>query len=176
MKNALIFTVIGLLSLTSAHAETTATDDETQNLAQLRKKIVQVKKEMDYLMKDLQSSDTAGGDIFSFGSDVKVDITQDEKNIYVLADLPGMDKEKIDITLENNRVLHIAGMREVITEDKTSGVIRKERMSGKFERTFQLPVECKSEGIQANYKAGVLSITIPKAESAATSAVHVPIK
>ena len=66
------------------------------------------------------------------------------------------------ITLENNKVLKIAGTREIEKTQTKPGTIRQERAYGRFERVLELPSEGTNEGIQANYKNGVLELIIPK--------------
>jgi HSP20 family protein len=133
-------------------------------MERLHKRLVRVKRQVDSLMKDLvdTTTDQAGGLVSDFGQAVRVDITQDATNMMVKADLPGMDKDRIDITLVNNRLLRIAGTRNVAREEKAPGVVRQERMSGHFERILQLPAEGMSEGLKAIYQNGVLEVTIPK--------------
>ncbi|MDD5438671.1 MAG: hypothetical protein PHS37_00600, partial [Candidatus Omnitrophica bacterium] len=90
MKKIIVGLLLGFMVVTYGYAETASQGDDTASLEQLRKKIVTLKKEMDYLIKDLRESDTLGVDMAPFASDVKVDITQDEQNILVKADIPGM--------------------------------------------------------------------------------------
>lgn len=184
MKKIAIIATICFLSASLVSAQTTGkvpVDDQTQeerNLEILSKKLIRMKKEMDKFVKDMTAAYqdqgfTATG---SFGADVKVDIVENEKSFVVTADLPGMDKDKIEITLENNKILKIAGMRHVEKQETAPGVVRQERMDGRFERVLELPAECRSDGIDASYKNGVLEITILKKEPKKTEAVKVKVQ
>ncbi len=156
-------------------------DDQTQdekNLEILSKKLVRMKKDMDKFIKDMSATYQGQEGTFTapFGSDVKIDIVEKDKDFIVTADLPGMDKDKIDVMLEGGKILKISGTRHMETTQTTPGVVRQERMEGKFERVIELPAECKSEGINASYTNGVLEITIPKMEPAKMAAVKVKVQ
>lgn len=182
MTMAVIISVLGA-SLAFAQAyDKTSLDDQTQeekNLEILSKKLVRMKKEMDKFVKDMSATYSPAQDpaaMTAFGSDVKVDIAENNNGFTVTADLPGMDKDKIDITLESARILRIAGMRHVEKKETSPGVIRQERMEGRFERVLELPAECKSEGINASYENGVLEITIPKKAPVSIETVKVKVQ
>ncbi len=152
---------------------------DEKNLEILSKRLVRMKREMDKFVKDMTtvySGADGGTAIAPYGSDVKVDIVENDKDFIVTADLPGMDKDKIDIMMEGGRVLKISGMRRVEKKEEAPGVVRQERMEGKFERVFELPAECKSEGIRASYNNGVLEIMIPKKEPVKKEAVKVKVQ
>lgn len=177
MKKTIIAFLMCTVIAVTAHAETGPTDQDYQNLDELRTKLVRMKREMDKFMKDVVATypdQTIGGDIF--GQDVRVDVSQTDKDIVVKADLPGMDKDKIDITLQNNKILKIAGSREVTKSQTASGVVTQERMSGHFERILELPAECLSAGIKATYKNGVLEIVIPKKKPSKEEAVKISVQ
>lgn len=93
-----------------------------------------------------------------------VDIYEDVDNVFVKAELPGLKKEDIDVSLENGE-LRISGERKGanLTEAKT---LRSERFVGRFQRAIVLPAEVKADQVSANYQDGVLTITLPKAEAA----------
>ncbi len=92
-----------------------------------------------------------------------VDVSETEKNYEVKAEIPGLKKEDIKVTVEDN-VLKLSGEKKHEEETKEKNYHRVERSYGKFERTFQLPKEVKKEEIKASYKDGVLDVVIPKAE------------
>ncbi len=92
-----------------------------------------------------------------------VDVYDNDDNIVIKAELPGVDKENIDIDV-TGRFLTLKGERSVENEVKEEKYHRKERAYGKFERVFTLPAEVDSEKIEADYKDGVLTINIPKPE------------
>ncbi len=92
-----------------------------------------------------------------------VDIKETEKEIIVKADLPGMKKEDIEVSLDNN-MLTIKGERKFEKEEKEKDYVRVERSYGSFYRSFNLGVPVKEDEIKASYKDGVLEIIVPKAE------------
>ena len=92
-----------------------------------------------------------------------VDIYDQEDNIIIKAELPGVDKKDIHVDLKG-RVLTLSGERSAANEVKEDGCYRRERTFGKFQRTFNLASEVAPEKINAEYKDGVLHIEIPKPE------------
>ena len=171
MKKIIIAVLLLAASAGMAYGVAVPDDQGSQSLDELRVKLVRMKREMDKFMKDIiatypdQAPGSAGLDMF--GQEVRVDVAETLKDIIVRADLPGMDKDKIDITLENNKILKIAGTREMMKSQTAPGVVKQERMSGHFERMLELPAECLSAGIKATYTNGVLEIVIPKKKPAA---------
>jgi len=94
-----------------------------------------------------------------------VDI-KDEENRYVfMVDVPGVNAEDINITMENG-VLTIEGERKLRDNEEDKGYQRTERVQGKFHGRFNLPDTVDGEGIQAKSKDGVLEVIIPKQEQA----------
>lgn len=183
MKFFCILAILFLLIADASQAQSfnkVPVDDKAQeerDLELLSKKLIRMKKEMDKFVKEMsfayQGQDN--GYLSQFGGDVKVDIAENDKHFIVTADLPGMDKDKIDITLESGRILKISGTRRVEKQEAAPGVVRQERMEGRFERVLELPGECKSEGISASYMNGVLEIVIPKKESKKAETVKVKV-
>jgi len=92
-----------------------------------------------------------------------VDIKETETEIIVKADLPGMKKEDIEVSLDND-LLVIKGERKFEKEEKEKDFVRVERSYGSFYRSFTVGVPVKEEEIKASYKEGVLEVSIPKAE------------
>ncbi len=185
MKSIAIAVIICLLSGSALFAQSfdeRTADEQAQdekNLEILSKRLIRMKKGMDKFVKDMTTVYSgAAGDTGTapFGSDVKVDIVENDKDFLVTADLPGMEKDKIDVVLEGGKMLKISGMRSVEKKVEAPGVVRQERMEGRFERILELPAECKGEGIIASYNNGVLEITIPKKEPAQKEAVKVKVQ
>jgi HSP20 family protein len=94
-----------------------------------------------------------------------LDVYEDKDHIVVTAELPGMRKEDIDVTLHDGS-LSISGERKSEKEFKEAEVYRAERFVGRFQRTIALPVPVATDKIKAQYQDGVLTITLPKAEEA----------
>lgn len=93
-----------------------------------------------------------------------VDVFEDEDNLVIKAELPGMDKKDIEIDVKD-RVLSLKGERSYDNEVKEDKYYRRERLFGNFMRSFTLPSNVDPEKISADYKEGVLSITVPKPEA-----------
>lgn len=102
-----------------------------------------------------------------------VDIHEDKDNIVVKAEVPGMKKEDVSIEIKDN-VLTLKGERKYEKETKKEDYHRMERAYGSFVRSFSLPSTIKIDKVAANYKDGVLEITLPKAEEEKPKAI--PIK
>ncbi len=94
-----------------------------------------------------------------------VDIKEEEDRFVIYADLPGVDPEDIEITMEQG-VLTLKGERSEETTKKREGYKRVERVNGSFYRRFSLPDIADAERIEAKGKNGVLEITLPKQEKA----------
>lgn len=90
-----------------------------------------------------------------------VDIKEEADRYVLWADLPGVDPESIDITMENG-ILTLKGERETGATTGREGLKRVERVSGTFYRRFSLPDTADAEGISARSSNGVLEISIPK--------------
>jgi HSP20 family protein len=102
----------------------------------------------------------------------KVDIFEEEDHIVMVAELPGVEKDKIAIDV-TGRVLTVKGERSSDNEIKEDNFYRRERSYGKFKRSFTLPDETNSEKIKAAYKDGVLTLNIPKPASSKTKQITV---
>jgi HSP20 family protein len=90
-----------------------------------------------------------------------VDIREEDNRFILAADLPGVERKDVDVTLEDG-VLSIHGERNVQTEEKREGFHRRERVHGTFLRQFTLPDTVNAEQISATVKDGVLEVIIPK--------------
>ena len=181
MMRRMVVVILMAVFLCGAGFAVQESDDSlttAQDLSQLRKKLSRVKHEMDLLIRDMVSTTamTGGPAVQDFAGDVNIDILQNEKSVVVKADLPGMEKDKINIALESERFLKISGEREVLKTQNAPGVVRRERFFGSFEKTVELPCEVENFGISATYKDGVLEITIPKKAKAKESKVRINVK
>jgi HSP20 family protein len=98
------------------------------------------------------------------------DIYESENELLVTLDLPGIDPKMVEVRVENN-VLTIRGERKL--DEKQNNFHRVERSYGPFGRAFTLSTAVDAEKIQATYKAGVLSIALPKAEAAKPKRIQI---
>jgi HSP20 family protein len=103
-----------------------------------------------------------------------VDILETEDAITLKADVPDVKIEDLDIRVENN-TLTLRGHRKFEKDEKVKGFHRIERSYGEFVRTFALPNTVDNEKVGADYKNGVLAITLPKKEAAKPRQVKVAI-
>ncbi|MGQ9805930.1 MAG: Hsp20/alpha crystallin family protein [Chlorobiales bacterium] len=94
---------------------------------------------------------------------MRVDIAEDEKNIYIEAELAGLKKEDVKVSIEDN-VLTIRGERKQENEEKKKNYHRVERVYGSFSRAFSLGENVDKDNIEAKYEDGVLHLTLPKVE------------
>ena len=94
-----------------------------------------------------------------------VDIYEDEHNIVLTAEVPGVEEKDLDINLENG-VLAISGERKMENEEKENNFHRIERSYGRFTRSFTLPPTVDDDNVRAEFNNGVLKITLAKREEA----------
>jgi HSP20 family protein len=94
-----------------------------------------------------------------------VNIRETDAAFLVEAELPGLTKKDIEITLENN-LLKLTGERRFEKDTKEENYHRVERQYGNFLRTFSLPSQVDANAVKATFKEGVLTIEVPKAEEA----------
>lgn len=103
-----------------------------------------------------------------------VDIFENEQDLIVKADLPDVKPEELDIRVENN-ILTIRGERKFEKKVDEKNYLRVERSYGSFARSFSLANTVNSEAITADYKDGVLTLTIPKREEAKPKQIKVNV-
>jgi HSP20 family protein len=94
-----------------------------------------------------------------------VNISEDDKNITVEAELPGMDSKDIDISLQNN-MLVLQGEKKFEDEQSQGNYQRIERSYGSFSRTIPLSSSVDEDNVKASFKNGILTVTLPKQEKA----------
>jgi HSP20 family protein len=92
-----------------------------------------------------------------------VDVYENDESIVVKAEVPGVDKKDISVDIDNG-VLTVKGERKHEEEVKEDRYYRKERVYGKFQRTFRLPEGTDYDKINADFKDGILTVTVPKVE------------
>jgi len=102
------------------------------------------------------------------------DITEDEKEYLIKAELPEMKKEEVKVTVEN-AVLTISGERKFEKEEKKKKYHRVERGYGTFVRSFTLPEDADANKVKAEFKNGLLTVHLPKSEKAKPKEIEVNI-
>jgi HSP20 family protein len=103
-----------------------------------------------------------------------VDIYEHDGNIVLKAELPGVDPKDVDVRVENN-VLTLRGERKLESEVKREDYHRVERAYGKFTRSFTLPSVVDTEKIKADYKDGVLQVSLPQRDEAKPKQISIAV-
>jgi HSP20 family protein len=118
----------------------------------------------------------AGDDDWALGGSwaPAVDIYEQDGNIVLKAELPGVDPKDVDVRVENN-VLTLRGERKLDNEVKRENYHRVERSYGAFSRSFTLPNVIDTEKIKAEYKDGVLRMTLPTREEAKPKQISISV-
>lgn len=94
-----------------------------------------------------------------------MDISEDDQNIEIAAELPGMSKDDVEITVDRG-VLTLRGQKEHEEKTEDRDYRRVERSYGRFERSVRLPNYADEQSAEATFQDGVLTVTVPKKETA----------
>jgi len=133
-----------------------------------------LRDEIDRLFESPLSELTRTSQQFLSGWIPPMDVHEDNENLYVKLELPGMKKEEIEISIHDG-VFTVTGERK---EDERYGkaeIYRAERFSGRFQRSFMLPTMVEVEKVKASYRDGILTVTLPKAEAAKPRHINVDV-
>ena len=104
-----------------------------------------------------------------------IDLSEDKDNFVLKAELPGMKKEEIEISLHEG-VVTISGERKQEEKHESADMYRSERFFGRFHRTVSLPSAVDAEKVTASYKDGILMVTLPKSEAAKRKQIQISTK
>jgi len=107
------------------------------------------------------------------GPDMKMDLTEDDKNYVLKAEIPGVKKEDIHVSIDGNEVSITAEMKKETEEKKGTTVLRSERYYGRWNRNFTLANSVDESKAEAKYADGVLMLTLPKKAGTAVKEVAV---
>jgi len=132
-----------------------------------------LREEIDRLFESPLAELTRGSHLLS-GWTPALDMFEDKDNVYVRAELPGMKKEEIDLSLHNG-TLSISGERKQETKFEGAEVYRAERFVGRFQRAVTLPTTVAADKVKAQYKDGILTVTLPKTEEAKPKQINVNV-
>ncbi len=94
----------------------------------------------------------------------RVDILEDAANVYFEIELAGVPKDKVSVTVNDDNIITIKGVKEFEKKDEVKVCCKSERAYGEFTRSFQLPGNTDNSKIEAKYENGILFLTIPKIE------------
>jgi HSP20 family protein len=131
---------------------------------------------MDRFFRGVDAGRLAFGEAIGTGEFMpRVDVRETDEAIQVTAELPGMDEKDIDISL-SHEALTLKGEKKEESEEKNKDHFHVERRYGSFQRTIPLPAEIDEGKVEAEFKKGLLRITLPKSPSAQQSYKKIPIK
>jgi HSP20 family protein len=102
------------------------------------------------------------------------DVYEENDNFVVKAELPGMKKEDISVSLHDGDLI-VSGERKSETKTEGTEVYRAERYFGKFQRVVSLPTQVAADKVSADYKDGILTVTLPKSEEAKPKQIQVQV-
>lgn len=117
------------------------------------------------------SSDWLGNTTSGTGAFPPINVFRKGDDFVAIIELPGVSKEGLDIQAKRN-IIRISGQKQVEAAERGS-FHRRERVSGSFDRSITLPVQVNAEGIKAEYRDGVLTLFIPRAESEKPRAIRI---
>lgn len=103
-----------------------------------------------------------------------IDLIENKENVIVRAELPGMKKEDIEVNLHEG-TLNITGERKSEKKGEEGGLYRSERFFGRFQRAISLPAAVAGDKVKAEYKDGILTVTLPKTEEAKPKQIDVSV-
>jgi HSP20 family protein len=104
-----------------------------------------------------------------------VDVTESEKTYEVTAELPGLDEKNIQVTIDDSG-LTIKGEKSEESEEKKKDYYVQERRFGSYERSFRLPDNVDADKVEAKFKNGVLTVTLPKSAKAQAAQKTITVK
>ncbi|MDB6174758.1 MAG: Heat shock protein Hsp20 [Chthoniobacteraceae bacterium] len=133
-------------------------------------RLATLRDEMNRLFDVTQPSSTG---LFG-GWSPALDVYDQKESFLILCELPGMKKEDIEITVQDN-TLTVSGERKMERERVAGETFRSERYFGKFQRSVTLPASVESSQVQATYKDGILHVELPKSEEAKQKQIQVNV-
>jgi len=135
--------------------------------------LASLREEIDRLFDSPLTEMTQSSHQFLSGWMPAVDLYEDADNLHLKAELPGMNKEDIEISIHEG-LLTLAGERKADPKYNDAEVYRSERFLGRFQRTLTLPTLVNTEKVKANYRDGLLYVVLPKAEESKPK--HIEVK
>ena len=103
-----------------------------------------------------------------------VDVVEEKDNIIVKAELPGLTKEDVSVTLQDDSLM-IKGEKKYEAESKEADFYRRERAHGAFSRLIELPAALDAQKIEAHFRDGLLHVTLPKTDPAKPKQTEVKV-
>lgn len=127
-------------------------------------------------MNDLMEEVNKGVSIETGGFNPRVDIIEDDKFVYVNAEMAGISKEDVKISVNDENVLTIKGEKKRSEKQENLMFHRTERYFGNFSRSFFLPDNLNKDNITAKFENGILTLIVPKVEPAQPKEVEINIQ
>jgi HSP20 family protein len=134
-------------------------------LSQLRDQLDQMFEQPDFALSDLLTGSWLPA----------VDVLEGKDKLTVKAELPGFKREDLDVSVHENNLI-ISGERKSDEERKEGEFYRSERFYGRFHRSISLPYAVDTGKIEARYRDGILTVTLPKSESAKVRQIEVAVE
>jgi HSP20 family protein len=138
------------------------------------REFVTLQDRMNRLFRDPRGSEGPDESLTTTAFAPPVDVYEDEHNVTLKIEVPGIDEKDINVNIENN-TLTVHGERKFEKEEKEENYRRVERQYGSFTRTFTLPNTVDQESVQADYEKGVLKITLAKKAEAKPKQIKVNV-
>jgi HSP20 family protein len=135
---------------------------------------VTLQDRMNRLFRDPRGPEGQDESLTSTAFAPPVDVYEDEHNITLKIEVPGIDEKDIDVRIENN-TLTVHGERKFEKEEKEENYRRVERQYGSFTRTFMLPSTVNHDNVQADYEKGVLKVKLAKKAEAKPKQIKVNV-
>jgi len=104
-----------------------------------------------------------------------VDVVENDREVRISAELPGIDEKDVEVSLSGD-LLTIRGEKRTEEEEESKNVYRMERTYGAFHRAIPIPAEVDQDNVEASFKKGVLTITLPKTAEAKHQAKRIAVK
>ncbi|MGD9900166.1 MAG: Hsp20/alpha crystallin family protein [Calditrichaceae bacterium] len=136
--------------------------------------LMNFKDDMDRMFEDFFGSDAGAIENYNNITPI-VNVEETDNDFQITAELPGMEKDDIKITFQNNG-LTISGEKKSEKDFKDANYHRYERRYGKFCRSLAIPSSIVSDKIEADYKNGILMVKLPKAEEVKPKLIDIKVK
>jgi len=139
------------------------------------RQLVRVQDRMNRLFEDAIGRPTEDADFFAGAWTPVVDILETANDIVLRAELPGMKADEVDIRIENN-TLTLRGERKFEVNDEKTNYHRRERTYGVFSRSFTLPSTVEQDKVSAEFRDGILQVSLPKKEETKPKQISIKVK
>lgn len=139
--------------------------------------LLDVQREINRMFDHLFRESSPEGDTLANSAWMpSVDIEEQDDRYTVQVELPGVAKDDVKIVLQDN-ILTVRGEKKPQQKQSKSGTYQRvERLYGSFQRSFTLPIPVRGDAIEASFKDGILTISVPKAEEARTKQIEVKVR